>query len=135
MGDLWRDVRNGVRMLYRTPAFALVALVTLTLGIGANTAIFSVIDAVLLRPLPFPKSGQLVNLTQSDPTTPGLASIDVSFTKFTAIQAQNHSLEGLAAYYPLTVSLFGQHEPEMVPAAHASRGSLSDVGGGTRLGS
>lgn len=134
MESLWLDIRYGTRALCKTPAFTLAVLLTLTLGIGANTAIFSAIDAVLLQPLPFPKSGQLVNLTQSDPTTPGLTSIEVSFTKFTAIKAQNHSLEDLAAYYPLTVSLFGQREPEMVSAAHASLDLFRTLGVEPALG-
>jgi putative ABC transport system permease protein len=120
MANLWQDVRYGLRTLRKTPAFTLAALLTLTLGIGANTAIFSVINAVLLRPLPFRNSAQLVALTQADPGTPGLNGISMSFTKFSAIHDQNHSFESFAAFYPLTVSLVGTREPEVVPAAHVS---------------
>ena len=81
MRTLIRDLRFGVRMLLKHPGFALVALVTLALGIGANTAIFSVVNAVLLRPLPFPGASRVVafagvnpskGITQSNMSAPDL---------------------------------------------------------------
>jgi putative ABC transport system permease protein len=134
MGNLWQDVRYGFRSLWKTPAFTLAALLTLTLGIGANTAIFSVINAVLLRPLPFRNSAQLVNLTQSDPGTIGLNGIQLSFTKFSAIHDQGRSFESFAAYYPLTVSMVGGREPEVVPAARASLDLFRTLGAAPALG-
>ena len=67
MFDLMRDVRHAARRLLRTPAFTLATLVTLALGIGANTAIFSVVNSVLLKPLPFPEPDRLVGLWQTAP--------------------------------------------------------------------
>ncbi|MGH9501183.1 MAG: ABC transporter permease [Terriglobales bacterium] len=134
MGNLWQDIRYGIRTLRKTPAFTLAALLTLTLGIGANTVIFSVIDAVLLRPLPFPNSQQLLNLTEVDPTNPAIDSISVSFSKVSAIHDQNHAFTSVAAYYPLTVSLVGRNEPEAIPAARASLDFFQTLGIGPVLG-
>ena len=67
MGTLWQDLRYGARMLLKNPGFTLIVLLTLTLGIGANTAIFSVVNAVMLRQLPFTNPDRLVRLNESNP--------------------------------------------------------------------
>jgi putative ABC transport system permease protein len=106
-------------MLRKNPGFTAVAMLTLALGIGANTAIFSVVNAVLLRPLPYGNSEQLLAISQTDRTS-GTTGVPVSFTKFTEISEQNKSLANAAAFYPYTPSLVSEHEPELVNAVRIS---------------
>jgi putative ABC transport system permease protein len=91
LGGLLRDLRYGARMLAKTPGFTLLAVITLALGIGANTAIFSGLNAILFRPLPGTREPErLLNITIKDR--------DVAYTEYEDFQAQSRSLEGLAAY-------------------------------------
>src|SRR5271170_4573907 len=119
MHSVGQDLKFALRMLRKNTAFTVVAVLTLGLGIGANTAIFSVIDAVLLQPLPYRDSTRLVQISQIvlQSQTPGLA---VSFTKLEQLRAQSQTLESVAAYYPLTASLVTEHEPEALPGARVS---------------
>ena len=94
IGDLVQDVRFGLRIFRNSPVFALVAIFTLALGIGANTAIFSVVNGVLLRPLPFPKQEQLMMLWEKD--SDGLRS-NTSWATFMDWDKMNHSFTGIAA--------------------------------------
>ena len=92
--DFFMDIRYGVRILRQSPAFAFVAVLTLALGIGANTAIFSVVEGVLLKPLPFPKQDQLLMLWEKDKD--GLRS-NTSWATFTDWNRENHSFTGISA--------------------------------------
>src|SRR5687767_3812231 len=101
---LWQDIRYGVRMLRKNPGFTAVAVLTLALGIGANTAIFSVVNAVLLKPLPYPEPGQLVQLCAD---WSGKPSTDIGSATFVAVKAQSQSLARIAAYSGGDMNLTG----------------------------
>ena len=96
MGSWWQDLRFGARSWWRRPGVAVLGLLTLALGIGANTAIFSVISGVLLAPLPFPQPDQIVRLDESAPT-PGFPEFGVSPLNFKDWREQNQVFAGLAA--------------------------------------
>jgi putative ABC transport system permease protein len=106
---LWQDLRFGARMLLKNPGFTLIAIITLALGIGANTAIFSVVNAVLLNPLPFAESHRLMALGQNDPRSRATLS-NFSFNNFADLREQSEVFERLAAYYNSNFTLTGQGE-------------------------
>jgi predicted permease len=95
--DLLRDVRQGLRALRRAPGFAAVVILTLALGIGANTAIFSIINGVLLRPLRYPHSAQMMYLTTQLPAS-GLSQFPVSVAEYLEFQQFNHSFADVGAF-------------------------------------
>jgi putative ABC transport system permease protein len=114
--DLWRDVRFAVRALLRTPGFTAIALLTFALGIGANTAIFSLVNAVLLRPLPFPNAARVVRVFESLKDYPGPSP--VSYQNWRDWQQQATSFEALGGFTVSSAILGGEQEPE--PARNAS---------------
>jgi putative ABC transport system permease protein len=119
MENLWQDLKFASRMLWKNPGFTAVAILTLALGIGANTAIFSVVNTVLLRPLPFQEPGRILSLTQYELRTKAGGAL-MSYTKYTQIREQSKTLESMAGFYPLTLSLVTEREPEVVNGARAS---------------
>jgi putative ABC transport system permease protein len=119
MQTILQDLKFAVRILLKNLGFTAVAVLTLALGIGANTAIFSVVNTVLLQPLPYKDPGRIISLTQIDIRTHASGAL-MSYTKYTQIQEQTKTLESLAGYYPLTLSLVTEREPEAVNGARAS---------------
>jgi predicted permease len=124
---LLQDLRFGARMLRKNLGFTVVAVLTLALSIGANTAIFSVIDAVLLRPLPYKNSDQLVSIAANN-VQRGINGLPVSFTKMTRVREQTRTLQNVGAYYPLNASLTTHGAPEQVSAARATAGFFEVLG-------
>jgi putative ABC transport system permease protein len=127
MRNVWQDVKFAARMLAKNRGFTAVAVITLGLGIGANTAIFSVVNAVLLRPLPYANAERLTYITQSQPDRQ-LTGVPVSFTKYEEIRKQSQTLESVGAYYPLTLSLVTQREPEAIFGARVTGDFFSVLG-------
>ena len=112
---LWQDLRYGARMLRKSPGFTAVAVLTLALGIGANTAIFSVVDAVLLRPLPYPDPDRLMMIYQAAPQA-GVRKAGVSYPNFQDWQRAARSLEDLTAFRTSQFALSGAGEATNVIA-------------------
>jgi putative ABC transport system permease protein len=131
MHNIWQDLRYGARMLLRNPAVSAVAVVTLALGIGANTATFSIVNAVLLRPLPYQNPDRLASLWTNvpeqgrRPITPG---------NFVDWKNQNTVFEDVAAFNPSTVTLTGDGEPVQMMGANTSAGYFAVVGVEPMLG-
>src|ERR1044072_7863056 len=109
-----QDIRYGIRMLLKHPSLTLVALSTLALGIGANTAIFSLVNSILLRPLPFRDPDRLVRMLQASPKL-GLPSWGVSQADYAAYREQNRSFETVAIYSATATTLTGAGEPTRLP--------------------
>src|SRR5579863_4158076 len=119
MSAVWQDAKFGLRVLRQNPGFTTVAVLTLALGVGANTAIFSVMNAVLFRPFSYPDPGRLVAINAINPPD-RINPVLASFTKFSQIKEQSKSLEAVAAYYTLSMSLATKREAEQVSAARVS---------------
>ena len=119
MQSLLQDLRYAARMLLRNPGFTFVAVVTLALGIGANTAIFSVVHAVLLRPLPYPESEQLAWVWM-DNRKEGIHEDITSWPNFVDWRTQNQVFEGLAGVRDRTFNLTGSGEPEELRGANVT---------------
>src|SRR5262249_37010797 len=111
MEELWQDLRYGARMLLKNPGFTASAVVTLALGIGANSAIFSVVDALLLRQLPYRAPDKLVQVWETDAKR-GNNAMTASYPNFADWRDQNHVFEQIAAYSGDGFILAGTADPE-----------------------
>jgi putative ABC transport system permease protein len=121
------DLKFGWRMLRKNSGFASIAILTLALGIGANTVFFSVLDAVLLRPLPYKDSSWLVFVSGTDPDS-SASGPNLSFPKFEKIESGSTTLAGVSAFYSTSMNLITQREPEPVAGAHASLNFFAVLG-------
>jgi putative ABC transport system permease protein len=127
MHTMLQDLRYAARMLRNRPGFTLVAVITLSLGIGANTAIFSVVNAVLLRPLPFKDPQRLVDIYERRANS-GLANLPVSGHEFAAWQQRSHSFEAITLIQPDGLTLTGKGDPTVVNVARVSTDFFSVIG-------
>jgi putative ABC transport system permease protein len=123
MNSLLQDLRYGARILWKRPGFTLIAVLTLALGIGANTATFSVVQAVLLRPLPFRDQERLVVAWKNDATTKH-SFVELSIPEFNQWRSQSQAFEHLAAMttsvYGFSYMLTGRGEPVQIQSARVS---------------
>ncbi len=127
MDRIWQNLQFGIRLLAKSPGFTAVALITLALGIGANAAIFSIVNAVLLHPLPYRDAGQLLSISGTDASS-GISGVNISYTRFRLVQQQSRALESIGVYDPLTLSLATNGDPEAIPAIRASESLFHVLG-------
>ena len=125
--SVWRDVRYGLRVLRRSPGFTLAAVVTLALGIGANTAIFSVIYGVLLRPLPYREGDRLVVVRQQARLN-NVNSLGFSVPEFFDYRDQNKTMESMVEHHSMSFILYGRDEPERVQTGVVSANFFDVLG-------
>src|SRR6186997_2515407 len=128
MNTLLQDVRYGLRMLLKHKGFSAVAIIALGLGIGANTAIFSLVNGVLLRPLPFPDAERIIYFEGKNPAA-GITDSNISYLDFTDWSRQSDLFASTAAYWTGNADLSGDGaEPEAVPRAGVTTGFFSVLG-------
>ena len=127
MQTLWHDLRYGARMLLKQPGFTLIAVLTLALGIGANTAIFSVVNGVLLRPLPYPGQARLL-MVWSNFQTQGLSKLGLTQLEYVRLREESRAFAQVGAFRSGTMTLTGAGEPERVATSQASANLFDTLG-------
>jgi putative ABC transport system permease protein len=128
IGSIWQDARYALRSLTKDAAFTSIVVVTLALGIGATTAIFSVLDGVLLRPLPYPDVDRLVVIRERSVAAASFNVISVSWPDFVDWRAQNRVFEHFAVFRPMNVNLTGGGDAERLTASLASSDLFPTMG-------
>src|SRR5215472_21342 len=127
MVTVWQDIQFGGRKLLKTPSFTVVSVLTLALGIGANTAIFSVVNKLLLRPLPYKDPDRLVMLWEKN-LKKGWKMVPVSYLNFTDLRDSSKTCDAMGAYIDANFNLTGGDEPERVTGLRVSSSIFSMVG-------
>src|SRR5262245_54024300 len=133
MDSLLRDFRYGVRRVVASPGFTAIAILTLALGIGANVAIFTVVNAVLLRPLPFPNPDRLVRIAADARATNG-RNIGISKPELDDLSDRASVFEGVSALWPVSASFLGGERPERVEVLVTSANYFQLLGANAQLG-
>ncbi|PWT95656.1 MAG: hypothetical protein C5B55_01000 [Blastocatellia bacterium] len=134
MTSIFQDIRYGVRILLKQPGFTLVAVITLALGIGVNTAIFSVVNGVLLRPLPFREADRLALLWHRGAEAAGGDRTPLSYADLLDMRAQNRSFEGIAAYQWTQLNNSGGDAPIQLAGVNVTSNFLTVLGVNVQLG-
>ncbi|MEI9814440.1 MAG: ABC transporter permease [Acidobacteriota bacterium] len=126
--EIARNIRLSLRSLRKNPGFASAAILTLAIGIGANTAVFSVVNAVLLKPLPYPDADRLISVQHTAPGAAGLTSasgdLRLSASMFFTYADRNRSFDAIGAWTSATATVTGQGEPEEVRTIGVTKGVL-----------
>ncbi|HKC87565.1 MAG TPA: ABC transporter permease [Blastocatellia bacterium] len=131
MQTLWQDLRYGARMLLKNPGFTTIAVITLALGIGACTAIFSVVDAVLWRSLPFPQAERIFSVSEVDAKGGQRTFAEPNFLD---LRARNKTLDGAAEYVAFLVTILGGSEPVRARGAYVSQDFFRVLGAKPEIG-
>src|SRR6476659_8830689 len=127
-----QDVKYGLRMLLKSPGFSIVAVLSLALGIGANTAIFSLVNAVLLRPIPVADPGRLMTVSTTDQKNPG--NLPLSHLNFKDLRAQNSVFTDMAAFTFNQVNYSTGRESEQIPVQVVTANYFTLLGAQPALG-
>ncbi len=133
LDQLWQDLRFGVRSLRKNPGFTAVCVLTLALGIGANSAIFSVVNAVLLRPLPFPDSKRLVLICETTNPTCNLNTVG-SYPDYADARAQSRSFSSMSAFTVRTLTVSTGEEAKLVIGVRATPNLFQTLGAQPAIG-
>src|SRR2546428_4678717 len=131
MQTLWQDLRYGARMLLKKPGFTLIAVITLALGIGACTAIFSVVDAVLWRSLPFPQAEWIINVREVNAKG---RLISFAHPNFLDLRARSKTLDGVAECAAFGVTVLGGSEPVRARGAYVTQDFFKVLGARPEIG-
>src|SRR5438309_3673262 len=127
METLFQDIRYSIRLMIKSPGFTFVALIALALGIGANTAIFTVVNAVLLRPLPYADAGRLVTVYATNPVQ-GQSRVPLSVADFLDWRARNQTFESVAAYSNAPLNYNDGEAPEQIQGLAVTADFFSVLG-------